>query len=98
VDTNDAAMRVPAGAKVLGEWHTHPRTNGSQRLSLEDVRGANANRHIRCYRAFFSTPTGEVLTWDIRTDDVRAAMTSARRLANFLERHPAVAPYVMNSP
>ena len=51
VENRSAAVKIPEGAKVLGEWHTHPHSNGSSVLSGADVRGANANRHIRCYRA-----------------------------------------------
>jgi hypothetical protein len=48
VDTALAAPRIPKGAKVLGEWHTHPKLS-SALLSDDDVRGAQNNRRIRCY-------------------------------------------------
>ena len=51
VQSAAASMLIPRGAQVLGEWHTHPHTQGSSSLSAEDVRGAHNNRHIRCYSA-----------------------------------------------
>jgi hypothetical protein len=63
LDTADAARLIPAGAKVLGEWHTHPH-GGSTELSREDVRGAYNNRHIRCYLAYYGKPNGVVQAWD----------------------------------
>src|SRR5262245_31654397 len=38
-----AAAKIPPGAKVFGEWHTHPHVTGTMQLSGADVRGANAN-------------------------------------------------------
>ena len=40
IDTAKAASLIPKGAKVLGEWHTHPQNGGAGILSAEDVRGA----------------------------------------------------------
>ena len=82
VDARKAAAALPHGAKVLGEWHTHPR-GGSALLSSEDVRGANANRHIRCYAAFYSKPNGEILEWNPRSDSVPAAMASRVSVGRF---------------
>jgi hypothetical protein len=89
VDTAAAGALIPKGAKVLGEWHTHPHATGSRALSPEDVRGANRNLRIRCYRAFFSMSNGEIHSWNPATKFVRAAMASSVRLGNY--RQP-VAP------
>ena len=83
VKSHRAASQIPPGAKVLGEWHTHPRATGSLQLSAADVRGANANRHIRCYRAFFSTANGEILSWDPGSAVVATAMANTVRLGNY---------------
>jgi hypothetical protein len=85
-----AAALIPKGAKVLGEWHTHPHATGSQGLSAEDVRGANNNLHIRCYRAFYSKSDGEIYSWNLNATLVPAAMASSVRLGNYRERlaHP----------
>ena len=83
VDNSSAALKIPKGAKILGEWHTHPHSNGSSLLSEADVRGANANRHIRCYRAFFSTPEGDVFSWDPNMRIATVAMESMTRLGNY---------------
>lgn len=93
VRTAGAAAKIPKGAKVLGEWHTHPREQGVETLSPEDVRGANDNRHIRCYRAFFSTPGGNILTWDTNATAVVAAMKTKVLLGNYrkLDAAPAIA-------
>jgi len=69
VNTTAAAASIPRGAKVLGEWHTHPK-GGSETLSAEDVSGAYANRHIRCYVAFLGLPDGEIFAWDINLGTV----------------------------
>jgi hypothetical protein len=87
VNTRRAADKIPAGAKVLGEWHTHPHEAGSQLLSDADVRGANDNRHIRCYRAFFSTASGEILSWEPNNLIVSVAMATAVKMGNY--RRPA---------
>jgi hypothetical protein len=89
VSTRRAAAKIPAGARVLGEWHTHPRTAGSRDVSLSDVRGANANRHLPCYHAFFSTPGGDILSWNPNESDTEAAMASAVRLGSY--RQPVLA-------
>jgi len=65
-----AAKGIPAGAKVLGEWHTHPLVDGSRNLSVQDVRGAFHNRHIRCYTAFYSAPNGDIYRWDVSQTSV----------------------------
>jgi hypothetical protein len=86
VSTRAAAALVPKGAKVLGEWHTHPHSPGSQALSAEDVRGANNNLHIRCYRAFYSKSNGEILSWNLNATLVPAAMASSVRLGNYRQQ------------
>ncbi len=83
VNTRRAASKIPGGAKVLGEWHTHPRESGSQRLSEADVRGANHNRRIRCYRTYFSTAHGDIFSWNPDAADVSTAMASAVGLGNY---------------
>lgn len=96
VKTDAAAARIPGGAKILGEWHTHPHASGSQSLSDADVRAANSNRHIRCYRAFFSTSRGEIAAWDTASTMVKTAMASLVRLGNYrhVEVTSKVADYV----
>jgi hypothetical protein len=98
VGTMHAAAKIPAGAKVLGEWHTHPRASGSQDLSAADVRGANANRHISCYRAFFSTPGGDILAWNPNESDTKAAMASSIRLGSYRSKRVEVPRQADNSP
>ena len=98
VDTRRAAVKIPKGAKVLGEWHTHPHESGSRLLSDTDVRGANDNRHIRCYRAFFSTSDGEVLSWDPNASQVSFAMAAAVRLGNYRQARGGWAKYAHNVP
>jgi hypothetical protein len=83
VNTGFALKRIPKGAKVLGEWHTHPHFHGSDALSMEDVRGAQANRHIRCYTAFYSSPDGDIYRWNLDAPTVAAAMASRTRLGNY---------------
>ncbi|MFL6548406.1 MAG: hypothetical protein ACJ8OJ_06895 [Povalibacter sp.] len=83
VNTAFALARVPKGAKVLGEWHTHPRIYESDALSPDDVLGAQANRHIRCYAAFYSTSDGDVYRWALDAPTVEAAMASRTRVGNF---------------
>jgi hypothetical protein len=90
VNTRRAAALIPKGAKVLGEWHTHPHATGSQRLSPEDVRGANGNLHIRCYRAFYSKPNGEIYSWNLESTVVPVAMASLVLLGNY--RQPVADP------
>jgi hypothetical protein len=77
-----ALKRVPKGAKVLGEWHTHPQV-GSSELSTEDVDGAHANRRIRCYSPFYSTPDGAIYRWDIAATSVPDAMASRTQLGSY---------------
>ena len=82
-----ASARIPKGAKVLGEWHTHPHV-GTAGLSLEDVRGAHANRHVRCYSAFYSSPDGEIYRWDIAATLVSDAMASRTQVGSYRARDP----------
>ncbi len=98
VNTRRAAEKIPEGAKVLGEWHTHPHESGSLLLSDADVRGANDNRHIRCYRAFFSTSNGEVFSWDPNVVVVSVAMSNAIRQGNYRQPRGAWAKYARNAP
>ena len=83
VSNRVAAAQIPKGAKVLGEWHTHPHSTGSQGLSPEDVRGANKNRQIRCYRAFYSKSNGEIWTWNLNATQMLTAMASSVQLGNY---------------
>jgi proteasome lid subunit RPN8/RPN11 len=80
-----AAQRIPKGARVLGEWHTHPR-GGSRLLSSLDVRGAYQNRHLACYAAYFSRPDGEILAWNPREKSVPTAMASLVSVGNYAAR------------
>lgn len=82
VNTARAAKHIPRGAKVLGEWHTHTR-NGSRFLSALDVQGAYANRHIRCYMAYYSTPDGNIQSWDPGASSVPIAMHSVAQLGAY---------------
>jgi hypothetical protein len=75
VNTATAFAQIPPGARVLGEWHTHPK-GGSEELSADDVRGAFNNRHIACYQAFYGKPDGEVYAWDPNQFAVPTAMGS----------------------
>jgi hypothetical protein len=75
LNTAPAARLIPAGAKVLGEWHTHPR-GGSASLSMDDVQGAHHNRNISCYIAYYSKPSGEIYAWDPAQTSVPSAMAS----------------------
>lgn len=77
-----ALRRIPAGAKVLGEWHTHTRGSAHE-LSPEDVRGARANLHIRCYSAFYSTPDGNIWRWDPAQSTIAGAMASRASVGMF---------------
>lgn len=91
-DTSIAAKQIPKGARVLGEWHTHPQVNGSRGLSAEDVKGAHRNRGIRCYMPYYSTPDGEIYAWDASKTSVPTAMNSRVLVdgsANYLEPHHA---------
>ena len=84
VDSAEALRSMPRSAKVLGEWHTHPHA-GWAGLSREDVRGAYNNRHISCYLAFYSTPAGEIYTWNPEHVSVPVAMASRTPLGNYNE-------------
>ena len=88
-NTAGAARAIPRGARVLGEWHTHPAATGSRGLSAEDVRGARNNRHIPCYRAYYSTPAGDIYAWDAGQSSVPTAMNSREHVGNF---RPAIIP------
>ena len=81
LQTAPAAANIPKGAKVLGEWHTHPH-GGSRNLSAEDVRGAFRNRHIRCYSAFYSAPNGDIWRWDTSQTSVPTAMNTREYVGN----------------
>ena len=85
IDTAKAARLIPPGAKVLGEWHTHPHEVKSRLLSMEDVRGAHANRRIRCYTAFYAASDGDIFGWDPARDSVPTAMASRIALGNYRE-------------
>jgi proteasome lid subunit RPN8/RPN11 len=95
-DSNDALLAVPRGAKVLGEWHTHPH-GGSASLSREDVRGAYNNRHISCYFAFYSTPSGEIHAWNPTRVSVPIAMASRARIGHYRRSPPAPPSQVLAS-
>jgi len=82
VQTRNAAQQIPPGARVLGEWHTHPH-QGSALLSKEDVRGAYNNRHIRCYFAYYAKPNGEIVAWDPQQLSVPIAMASRALVGNY---------------
>lgn len=84
LDTAPAAKLIPRGARVVGEWHTHPH-QGSNVLSQEDVRGAYNNRHIRCYVAYYAKPNGEILTWDLQQTSVPTAMASRVVIGNYFD-------------
>lgn len=86
VESAAASVLIPHGAKVLGEWHTHPHTQGSSKLSAEDVRGAHNNCHIRCYSAYYSKPTGEIYAWDSGQTSVPTAMASRVLLGSYMEQ------------
>lgn len=82
VNPGFARRLIPAGSRVLGEWHTHPHF-ATSRLSAEDVRGAHANRHIRCYTAIYSAPDGTIYRWDVDATTVADAMASRTRVGNY---------------
>jgi hypothetical protein len=95
VDSTKAIESVPRSAKVLGEWHTHPH-NGSASLSRHDVRGAYGNRHISCYFAFYSTPSGQIYAWNPRQISVPIAMASRAPIGNYREGLSARESMAMN--
>ena len=98
VNTAFALARIPKGAKVLGEWHTHPHFHEFDALTLEDVQGAQANRHVRCYTAFYSSADGDIFRWNLDAPTVAAAMASRMRLGNYREPgEPADASFASNS-
>jgi hypothetical protein len=82
IDVARAAERIPAGAVIVGEWHTHPR-NGEARLSEQDVLGAYRNRNLGCYSAFYSEPDGAIYSWNPRRGMVTTAMASRVRIGNY---------------
>ncbi len=88
LNTGAAAAHIPRGAKVLGEWHTHPHLHGSRSLSADDVRGAHNNHHLKCYAAFYSGPAGNMYAWDPRSSSVPVAMASRVDLGNYLDTVP----------
>jgi len=94
VNTAFARARIPKGAKVLGEWHTHPRI-GAHELSQDDVNGANANRHIHCYAAFYSSPDGDIYRWSVEATSIPAAMASRTLIGNY---RASEAPVVRTGP
>src|ERR1044072_6020674 len=83
VNTVFALRRIPKGAKVLGEWHTHPHFHEADGLSMEDVRGARANRHVRCYTAFYRSYHVDIYWWKLDAHPVADAMASRARLGNY---------------
>ena len=82
VDSSEALALIPRPATVLGEWHTHPH-GGSPSLSQHDVRGAYSNRHISCYLAFYSTPSGHIYAWNPNLISVPVAMASRTPVGNY---------------
>jgi hypothetical protein len=85
VDSGRAIALVPRAAKVLGEWHTHPH-DGSPSLSKDDVRGAYNNHHVTCYRAFYSTPSGEIYQWSAERISVPMAMASRVQIGSYTDQ------------
>ncbi|MEO8064773.1 MAG: hypothetical protein ABI821_18730 [Pseudomonadota bacterium] len=82
VEVARAGALIPAGAIVVGEWHTHPR-RGEARLSEEDVLGAYRNRNVGCYSAFYSAPDGAIYSWNPRRGMVTTAMASRVHIGNY---------------
>jgi hypothetical protein len=85
LDTAEAARLIPARARILAEWHTHPH-DGSGQLSTEDVSGAYLNRRIPGYTPYYSMPNGDIYAWDPRQDCVRDAMASKMLIGNYRGR------------
>jgi hypothetical protein len=85
VHSRGAAEGLPRGAKVLGEWHTHPGGDGSNGLSAGDVRGAWNNRKVRCYTAYYAASNGRFYSWDPASTSVAVAMRSRVLLGNYRE-------------
>jgi hypothetical protein len=88
IDTSLAVPFIPVGAKVLGEWHTHPQESAAEALSPEDVRGAHKNHRIRCYAAFYSEPDGDIYAWDAAQSMVPDAMASRSLVGNYVAERP----------
>ena len=86
LDAGAAWALLPGGARILGEWHTHPH-DGSALLSIYDVRGAWQNRNLECYAAYYSKPDGEILAWDPQRTSVPTAMASRVHVGNYAEHH-----------
>jgi hypothetical protein len=84
VRVDKAARLIPAGARILGEWHTHPH-NGANQLAEHDVRGAYQNRKVRCYTAFYSNPAGDIYAWSASQTSVPTAMASRKRIGNYVD-------------
>jgi hypothetical protein len=82
IDVARAGALLPAGAVIVGEWHTHPRS-GEARLSAQDVLGAYRNRNLGCYSAFYSDPKGAVYSWNPRRGMVNTAMASRVHIGNY---------------
>ena len=82
IDIARAGESVPAGAVIVGEWHTHPRS-GAARLSEEDVLGAYRNRNIGCYSSFYSEPDGSIYSWNPRRGMVTTAMASRVHIGSY---------------
>jgi hypothetical protein len=82
IDVARAGALIPAGAVIVGEWHTHPR-RGEARLSEQDVLGAYRNRNLGCYSAFYSEPDGIIYSWNPRRGMVTTAMASRIRIGSF---------------
>lgn len=78
---------VPAHAKIVGEWHTHPH-DGSRTLSIHDAQGAFAigeqvRSHGRPYWAYYSDPSGHVFRWDTTTRDTLEANRSRVQVGTY---------------
>ena len=84
VRVDRAGDLIPKGARVLGEWHTHPHDGGSQ-LSEHDVRGAYRNRRVRCYSAFYSDPDGDIYSWNAGQTSGPTAMATRTHIGNYGE-------------
>jgi hypothetical protein len=90
IHVDEAGRMIPVGARVLGEWHTHPH-GGSPELSRNDVRGAYRNRHVSCYTAFYSDPFGGIFAWDPARPSVRTAMATRQLVGEYGTRLSALA-------
>jgi hypothetical protein len=83
INTAKAAPLIPKGARVLGEWHTHPQSGNAGILSLEDVGGARGNRLIHCYAAYYSKPDGDIYAWNPLQTSVHTAMASCVLIGSY---------------